>query len=72
VKIYLENTQHKKGLVEWLKLMECLPSEFEALISNPSTTTKKKRDEVQVHCTISPVTRQVMGKSKSALNLPQE
>jgi hypothetical protein len=31
---YLENTQCKKGLVEWLKC--------EALSSNPRTTKKKK------------------------------
>jgi hypothetical protein len=32
---YLKNTQHKKGLV---KVVEHLPSKYESLSSNPSTT----------------------------------
>jgi hypothetical protein len=35
VKPYLENTHHKKGLMEWLKV--------KGLSSNPSTEEKKKK-----------------------------
>jgi hypothetical protein len=35
----------QKALVEWLKMVERLPSKPEALTSNPSTTKKKKRKE---------------------------
>jgi hypothetical protein len=31
VRFYLEKTHHKKGLEEWLKLREHLPSKFKAL-----------------------------------------
>jgi hypothetical protein len=46
VRPYLKNSQHKKGLVEWLKW--CLPSKCEALSSNPvfvgrGIKTKAKR-----------------------------
>jgi hypothetical protein len=34
---YLENTHHKKGLVEWLKVL--------ALSSNPSMQKKKKKSQ---------------------------
>jgi hypothetical protein len=38
---YLEKSQHKTGLLEWLKWY--LPSTYEALSSNPGTVTKRKK-----------------------------
>jgi hypothetical protein len=43
VRPYLENTHHKKGLAEWLKWEEYLPSKQKALSINPSTAKKKKK-----------------------------
>jgi hypothetical protein len=36
-RLYLKNNQHKKGLVECLKVAEHLPSKHEALSSSAST-----------------------------------
>jgi hypothetical protein len=36
-----------KGLVEWLKLQECLPSSCEALSPNPRAAKKKKKKKTQ-------------------------
>jgi hypothetical protein len=41
LRFYLEDIQHKKGVVEWLKWYECLPSKPKAPNSNTSTTKKK-------------------------------
>jgi hypothetical protein len=38
----LKNTQHKKGLAEWLKMVECLPCKSEALSTNPMPQHKKE------------------------------
>jgi hypothetical protein len=44
---YLENTQCKTGLAEWLKWQSylTLTRKYEALSSNPSTAKKKKKKD---------------------------
>jgi hypothetical protein len=46
VKPYLENTHHKKGLMEWLKV--------KGLSSNPSTEKKKKKRSPTSRACIKP------------------
>jgi hypothetical protein len=48
VRPYLENTHHKKGLVEWLKQHEQLPRKNEALNSVQQKKKKKKKNVVEV------------------------
>jgi hypothetical protein len=43
MKLYLKNKLKQKGLEEWPQVIERLPSTFEGLSSNPSTTRKKKK-----------------------------
>jgi hypothetical protein len=38
----------KRGLEVWLKLVEHLPSNHEALSSNPRTTEKKKKPHKKI------------------------
>jgi hypothetical protein len=39
---YLKKPLSKKGLVEWLKWLELLPSKCEALSSNPNAAKEQK------------------------------
>jgi hypothetical protein len=46
-KTLTQKKNHQKGLVEWVRWQECLPSTSEALRSNPSAPQKREGTEVE-------------------------